>query len=83
MINRLILKNVDDKTLANFKETNRDINKILGKEIFYWIRTIKKYNENFKEFQDSWKKATSKSPACIVYELALEIGKFHKQNQAQ
>ena len=56
MINRLILKNVDDKTLADFKETNRDINKILGKEKFYWIRTIKKYNENFKEFQGSWKK---------------------------
>ena len=50
LMNRWILKNVDDKTLTNFKEASQEINQVFDKERFYWIRMIFKYDDSFKEF---------------------------------
>ena len=49
---RFILKNLDDKTLVNFKESSREINYVLDQERFYWIRILNKYKGSFKEFQN-------------------------------
>ena len=43
-INQLILNNVDTKTLVNIKEASKEINKILNKEKFYWVRIINKHS---------------------------------------
>lgn len=78
MINELILDNLDDKSLINFKEASREINQILDRERFYWIRTMNKHKGNFKEFKKSWKKVISKTPVGNVKQLALAVHHFFK-----
>ena len=43
VITQMILNNVDDRSLINFKETSRDNDEMLKSERFYLIRTVKKY----------------------------------------
>ena len=76
VITQMILNNVDDRSLINFKETSRDNDEMLNSERFYWIRIMKKYNGNFQEFYESWLKVINKSPVEIVEELALTVYQF-------
>ena len=76
VITQMILNNVDDRSLINFKETSRDNDEILNSERFYWIRIMKKYNGNFQEFYESWLKVINKSPVEVVKELALAVYQF-------
>ena len=62
VINQIILKNLDEKSRANFKQVSRGINQVLAKERIYWILTMKKYHGNFKEFKKSWKMINSGTP---------------------
>ena len=73
VITQMILNNVDDRSLINFKETSRDNDEMLKSERFYWIRIVKKYNGKFEEFYESWLKVINKSPVEIVKELALAV----------
>ena len=77
-INQYILKNVDGKAMVNFKQTSRGIYQTLDREKFCWIKIINQYNERFEEFQDPWKKVTSKTPIRIIKKLALATNKFFK-----
>ena len=52
VITQMILNNVDDRSLINFKETSRDNDEMLKSERFYWIRIVKKYSGNFQEFYE-------------------------------
>ena len=76
VITQMILNNVDERSLINFKETSRDIDEMFKSERFYWIRIMKKYNGNFQEFHESWLKVINKSPLEIVKELALAVYQF-------
>ena len=78
MVNRLILRNLNDRTLVSFNGASREINQVLDNEKFYWIRMMNKYNGNFKEFQGSWRKVISKTPVNTVKQLALAVDKFFK-----
>ena len=72
----MILNNVDDRSLINFKETSRDNDEMLKNERICWIRIMKKYNGNFQEFHESWLNVINKSPVEIVKELALAVYQF-------
>ena len=59
------------------------MNQVLDKEQFFWLRMMKKYNENFKEFQISWQRVISKTSADIVKKLTLAIYKFFKKRSTR
>ena len=72
----MILDNVDDESLVNFKESNRGMNDFIKKERFYWIRILKKYKDNFVEFSKSWKMVIERNPVVIVREIAVVVEEF-------
>ena len=78
LMNRIISKKLDGKTLANFKESSRGIEGVMAKDRSYWIRILSKYNVNFKEFQDAWNKVITKTPVNIVKQLSLAAHQFFK-----
>ena len=60
-----ILENVDAESLVTFKSTNRQMHGFIVEERFYWIRIIKKYNED-------WEQIINKTPIEALKELAVE-----------
>ena len=76
LINRNILDYVDNKSLQNFKSASRQTYKLLDQERFYWIRIIKRYNENFKKFREMWKKVITKTPVEFTKQLAIAVHNF-------
>ena len=77
-ISQIILNNVDNNSLANFRKASRENSIFLDSERFYWIRNIKKYSANFEEFQDSWKKVVCKTPVKFLKNLAFDLHSFFK-----
>ena len=78
LISKIILNNVDDKSLTNFRRASRENSNFLDNERFYWIRNIKKYSETFKEFQESWNKVIKKTPVGFLKNLAIDVHSFFK-----
>ena len=78
LISQLILNNVDNISLANFKKASQENRNFLENERFYWIRNKKKYSANFEEFQDSWKKVVCKTPVEFLKNLALDVHSYLK-----
>ena len=78
LISKIILNNVDDKSLANFRRASRENRYFLDNERFYWIRNIKKYSETFEEFQESWNKVIKKTPVGFLKNLAIDVHSFFK-----
>ena len=76
LISKIILNNVDDKSLANFRRASRENSNFLDNERFYWIRNIKRYFANFEEFQESWKKVIKKTPVDFLKNLAIDVHRF-------
>ena len=65
----MILNNLDDQSLARSKEANREMAEFIENERFYWIRIIKKYNNN-------WKQIINKTPIEALKELAIESERY-------
>ena len=76
LISQIILNNVDDKSLTNFRKASRENSNFLDNERFYWIRNIKKYSSNLEEFQESWKKVINKTPVDFLKNLATDVQSF-------
>ena len=76
VISQIILNNVDDNSLTNFKISSRENSNFLDNERFYWIRNIKKYSANFEEFQEIWKKVINKTPVEFSKNLAIDVHRF-------
>ena len=83
LINHYILKNLDGKTMMNFKQSSKGIYQTLDREKYCWIKLINKYYERFEKFQDPWKKVTSKTPVRIVKKLAVAVHKFFKNKPSR
>ena len=73
LISKIILNNIDNISLARFREASRENDNFLNSERFYWIRNIKKYSAHFEEFQYSWKKVVSKTPVEFLKSLAFDV----------
>ena len=76
----MILENVDNQSLVNFKDTSRDLRDIVESERFYWIRIIEKYKGNFEEFSKCWKNVIERTPREIVKRIALAVEHFFSTN---
>ena len=74
----MILENVNNESLVKFKETSREMSEFLINDRFYWIRILKKYDQNFEEFSKAWKMVIEKTPVTIVQKLALAAQKFFR-----
>ena len=72
----MVLENVDNESLAKFKETSREMSVFIVNERFYWLRILKKYNRNFQEFSKVWKMVIEKTPVDIIKKLVLAVEKF-------
>ena len=72
----MILKNVDNQSLVNFKDNSKDLRDFVESERFYWIRIIEKYKGNFEEFSKCWKKVIERTPKQIVKRIALAVEHF-------
>ena len=72
----MILENVDNQSLVNFKNTSRDLRDCVESERFYWIRIIEKYKGNFEEFSKCWKKVIERTPWQNVRRVALAVEHF-------
>ena len=73
---QLILKKLDDQSLANSKNVSRSITLFLNREAFFWKRIIQKYTNNIDDFKDSWKAVTNKTSirglaSAVKYFLSL------------
>ena len=78
-----ILNSLDDQSLFNYKESDKENCEFLGQERFYWIRILKKYNRYFETSKESWKKAISKTPACFIKKLAMAVVTIFKNESDQ
>ena len=76
LISQIILNNIDNISLARFREASRENDNFLNSETFYWIRNIKKYSANFEEFQQPWKKVINKTPVEFLKNLAIDMHSF-------
>ena len=76
LIDRNILDYVDNKSLQNLKTASRQTYKLLDQERFYWIRMIKRYNENFEKFHEMWKKVITKTSVEFTKQLAIAVHNF-------
>ena len=75
-ITQLISKNLEQRTLVNFKESSRKSNQILDHGRFYWIRILNKYNNHFAKFHDAWRKVIFQAPIHMLKKLALTVDKY-------
>ena len=73
-----IFNNLDDQSLVNFKDANRENYEFMDQERFYWIRILEKYSEYFETSNESWKMSTSKIHAIFVKKLATAVINFFK-----
>ena len=71
-----IMNNVNDQTLINFKEAGRKNADFFGKERFYWIRIIQRYNCLIGDLHEVWKQVVRKTPVEITRELAVAVYQF-------
>ena len=62
-----------------FKMNSKQLNWSISRDRSYWIRILRRYNENFREFSDTWKKAICKTPTEIVKKLALAAIIFYEE----
>ena len=76
-VTQKVLNHIDNNTLENFIEAGRNIAGFLGKERFYWIRLIKRYNCLIGEHQAVWNKVVSKTPVETIKEFAVAVHQFH------
>lgn len=79
LVGRMIIKKLDPKSLTRSIEASKEISKFLENERFLFIRIIKRYKKNFKEFENSWNEVIQKFPLKIVKELAKAVQKVFKK----
>ena len=72
----MVSNNLDDQSLIALKESSREISMSLDEERFFWIRIIRRYEENFKKFKDSWREVLQKTPIDNVRKIANAVQKF-------
>ena len=75
-LGKLVLNNMDNQSLINFKEASRDVSEFMENERFFWIRILKRYGKNLVKFEESWKEATKKTPLEKVKQLVLTVKTF-------
>ena len=79
-VGKMILNNLNDQSLARSKKASRGIAVFLENERFYFVRIIRKYDEQFEGFEESWNEVINKTPTDVLKQLAVAIQEFFKDN---
>ena len=77
-LGKLVLNNLDNQSLINFKEAIRDVSEFLENERFFWIVILRRYQSHFNEFKESWKEVTHKTSLEMVKHLAVSTLQYFK-----
>ena len=83
LVSQIIFNNLDDESLANSKISTRKLKEFLEDEKLISIRILRKCEENFEGFSESWKKVIHNAPREIVKELAAAVQEFFKKRQSR
>ena len=73
-----LLSLLDNTSLLNCKESNRELNNFIKNEKLVWLRIIRLYKGNIIGFEDSWKKTIEKDSVDNIKQLALATQNFFK-----
>ena len=71
-----IFNNLDDSSLDKCKMMSPEMFQCLEKGKFFWIRLIKKYQKDLKDFPKSWRPVIEKTPVETVKEIAIAVSRF-------
>ena len=74
----IIFNNLDDQSLDKSNEATKEINTVLKKEGFFWIRIIRNYARRCTRFKNAWMEVLNKIPFNIAKELVLAVQQFYK-----
>jgi ankyrin repeat protein len=78
-VTKMILDNLNDKSLIGFKISGRKFFHQLEMERFYWLRIFNRYQQNLDESKDSsWKTVIEKMETEIVKKFAIAVRDFFK-----
>ena len=80
---KIILNNLDDQSLIQIMDANREVNDFLSNDRIYWIRVLANYNTNFILFRDSWRRNIYRVPVVKIKELAIAAQYFFKHCQSR
>ena len=78
LVAKNLLSLLDDTSLLNCKEANRELNNFIKNEKLVWLRIIRLYRENIVCFEGSWKKTIEKDSVDNIKQLALAAQTFFK-----
>ena len=75
-----IFDQVDNQSLNHCKEISREIVEYLDSERFFWIRLLKRYNQNHKNpyYNRRWKLVIDKTPVKRVKQIAIAVSRFFR-----
>ena len=76
----MVFKDLDDQSLINSREANREMKQCLNNERFYWIRIINKFSKNFEGHKESWKDVINKASIQITKKLAIATQEYLKNS---
>ena len=77
---KMILNNLDDQSLIQIMDANREVDDFLSNDRIYWIRVLANYNANFILFRDSWRRNIHRIPVVKIKELAIATQDFFKHH---
>ena len=75
---KIILNNLDDQSLIQIMDANKEVDDFLSNDRIYWIRVLANYNTNFKQFRDSWRRNIHRVPVVKIKDLAIATQDFFK-----
>ena len=77
VIGQKIFKQLDNQNLTKCKEVCHSWGHFLNDETLVWLRMLQKYDKNHVEFQEDWKKVTTKVPCETLKSLAIATEQFY------
>ena len=77
VIGQKIFKQLDNQNLTKCKEVCHSWGYFLNEETLVWLRMLQKYDKNHVEFQEDWKKVTTKVPSETLKNLAIATEQFY------
>ena len=83
LISKIIIEELDNHSLVNFKDASREITKELRNTRYFWIRVLRTYsccNGDFKKF---WAKIVEKTPPEFVKDIVMLIDRFSKDTYSK
>ena len=77
LVGKQICNNLDDESLINFKEADRNNYWFLERERFFWVRRIRAYHSIMGDHQEFWNRIVFRNPLDPwIREFALTVHLF-------